>query len=579
MNFIRAFNASIAATVALLGSSYAVASDLPVKAVMPVKPPFELSSWEAQFGVRWWYSSGKVQKDLFGGGSIASMAVSRLIYDNLTGHSGEAFGRVDHTSGAFVKFIAGLGSMGSHGKMNDEDFDPSAMGGTGYSNTLSTLRNGEFSYATADVGYSFVTAPGAKLGAFVGYNHFFTQENAYDCVQQAANQFVNGCGVNTRAITEANHWHSLRVGLSGEAMLSDRLKLSLDAAYLPYVDFRGVDDHVLRDLRIDEIGRSGNGAQIEAVASYAVTDAWSVGLGGRYWTFKTNTADARFQFLPNPPFASTQRTTFTAERYGMFLQSSYKWGDTKPIASSANVAPLPAVNWTGIYVGGDIGAGFGPKHWSDAVGSTTSLVDPGPPDFRLGTPRGQNIAGFGKSTPMAGGLAGLQIGYNRQIGKTVLGVEAEAAFADLKGSSTIFSGLGGGQAEAHTKAVGSVTGRLGYAIDRNLIYIKAGGAWAVTDHRLDTSSISSSFNGPGCCADTVGSTRVGWTVGAGLDYAVTQNWSARLEYDYLDFGTQHVVFPVNAGLGIPAVDIDQAFHLVKMGVNYKFDSAALSARF
>jgi hypothetical protein len=48
----------------------------------------------------------------------------------------------------FVKFNAGLGSMDSHGKMNDEDFDPVAMGGTGYSNTLSTLRDGAFSYAT-----------------------------------------------------------------------------------------------------------------------------------------------------------------------------------------------------------------------------------------------------------------------------------------------------------------------------------------------------------------------------------------------------------------------------------------------
>jgi hypothetical protein len=316
----KTFLSSAATAMLVFGSPLAIAADLPVKAASPLKALSEFSAWETQIGTRWWYSSGRVQKDLFGDGIASSTAVSRLIYDNLTGHSGEVFGRADHTSGLFAKFNAGLGSMGSHGKMNDEDFDPVAMGGTGYSNTLSTLRDGAFSYATVDLGYSFVTAPGAKLGAFVGYNHFFTQENAYDCVQQAANS-MTGCGANTRVITESNHWHALRVGLSGDFMLSDRLKLNVDAAYLPYVSFRGVDDHVLRDLRIDEIGRSGNGAQIESVLSYAVTDAWSVGLGGRYWTFKSNSANARFQFLPAAPSNSIaviesrwRRRNFAASR-------------------------------------------------------------------------------------------------------------------------------------------------------------------------------------------------------------------------------------------------------------------------
>ena len=552
---------STATSVLVLVSSLTFAADLSVKAAAePVIFTREITAWETQVGARWWYSSGRVQKDLFGGGADSSTPVSRLIYDDLTAHSGEVFGRGDHRSGLFVKFNAGLGSIGSHGKMNDEDFDPIAMQGTGYSNTLSTLRDGAISYLTVDLGHNVLTAPGAKLGPFIGYNHFFTQANAYDCVQQAANP-MTGCGADTRAITESNHWRSLRVGLSGEFMLSDRLKLSADVAYLPYVDFRGVDDHVLRNLRIDEIGRSGNGAQVEAVLSYAVTDAWSLGLGGRYWTFKTNTANATFQLLPAPPDASSQRTTFAAERYGMFLQSSYKWGEVKPITAVKTNAQSVAVNWTGVFVGGHLGAGFGPKHWSDSIDSS-------PP----------NVAGFGKSTPMAGGLGGLQAGYNVQINKAVLGIEADIALADLKGSHTIFSGIGGGQAEAHTKAIGTVTGRLGYAIDRTLLYAKLGGAFAVTDHTLNTSSIYFAVNGSGCCGDTVGSTRFGWVVGAGLEYAINSAWSARLEYDYLEFGTQTVRFPVNADLGLPPVAIDQAFHTVKMGVNYKIDWQSLSAR-
>lgn len=562
-----------------LASSLAYAADIPVKPVAPLTALGDISAWDTQFGGRWWYSSGKVQKDLFGGGTASSSVVSRLIYDDLTAHAGELFGRADHTSGLFAKFNAGLGSIGHHGKMNDEDFDPIAMGGTGYSNTLSTLRDGAISYATIDLGFSFVTAPGARLGAFVGYNHFFTQENAYDCAQQAANQFVNGCGAATRAITESNHWRSLRLGLSGEFALSQRLKWGVDAAYLPYVDFRGVDDHVLRNLRIDEIGRSGNGVQIETVVSYAVTDAWSIGLGGRYWSFKTNTADARFQFLPSAPSATTQRTTFTAERYGMFLQSSYQWGNAKPASAAASPAAPGAANWSGFYLGGQIGAGFGPKHWSDSIGSSVSLVDPGPPDFAAGTPRGLNVAGYGKSTPMAGGLGGLQIGYNWQIDPAVLGIEADIALADLKGSHTIYSGIGGGQAAAHTKALGSLAGRLGYAIERTLVYAKAGGAFAVTDHSLNTSGIYYPTQGYDCCADSVGSTRWGWMVGAGVEYALNPAWSARLEYDYLDFGRQIIRFPNNAALGVPEAAIDQAFHTVKMGVNYKIDWQTIVAKF
>jgi opacity protein-like surface antigen len=116
-------------------------------------------------------------------------------------------------------------------------------------------------------------------------------------------------------------------------------------------------------------------------------------------------------------------------------------------------------------------------------------------------------------------------------------------------------------------------------VDRSLLYVRTGGAWAITDHTLNTSSINFNAQGYDCCADTVGSTRFGWMVGASVENAVNPTWSAKLEYVYMDFGAQGVGFPVNTRQGLPVVAIDQAFHTLKMGVNYKIDWRSIFAEF
>ena len=101
-------------------------------------------------------------------------------------------------------------------------------------------------------------------------------------------------------------------------MLTSRLKLTTDAAWLPYTHFSGVDNHWDRPLTFSE-GGSGNGVQLDALLSYDITDRLSLGVGGRYWSFKTT--DAHYS-AGGPSWGMKAN----AETYGLLVQGSYKIG-------------------------------------------------------------------------------------------------------------------------------------------------------------------------------------------------------------------------------------------------------------
>ena len=171
---------------------------------------------------------------------------SRLIWGNLDSLSGETYGRVDHVSGWFVKGFLGAGGI-YNGKLNDEDFPARGGPGNAYSNTLSSS-TGSIGYATIDLGYSFWKSPGAKLGPFVGYSYYTQHVNSFGCAQIAAGAACAGTLPNYLIISEDDSFNSLRVGVSAEYMLTDKLKFVGDAAYLPLVGFSGVDEHNGRAL-------------------------------------------------------------------------------------------------------------------------------------------------------------------------------------------------------------------------------------------------------------------------------------------------------------------------------------------
>src|SRR5262249_15594167 len=226
---------------------------------VPARTPMKPSGWDVEFGGRYWHSTGSFQKDLPAAAASAASLVSRLTYDDVTANTGEFFGRVDTPWNFFVKGFIGGGRI-SGGHMNDEDWGIGAN--AIYSNTLSDLDASSINYATIDGGYSFLKGPGYNVGALLGYNYLYEQMAASTCTQIAspASGICAPPIMGLPVITETDRWNSVRIGLAADVWLTNSLKLSADAAYLPYVKFTGTDNHWLRDLVISE---SGNGRGVQ----------------------------------------------------------------------------------------------------------------------------------------------------------------------------------------------------------------------------------------------------------------------------------------------------------------------------
>jgi hypothetical protein len=291
-----------------------------------------VSPFEVTIGGRYWYSTGRSQKDLLAAPLDGEIPASRLTYTGLTAHSAETFARIAHRSGLFVKGYAGLGAMPG-GKQTDEDFPPLLVP---YSNAESTIRNSKIAYLSADVGYDFVQAPTYRLGVFAGYHYDHEKMNEYGCRQNAtfpvcltAPPPQSDAVLN---ITDDNHWHSVRLGLNGSVRLTDRLSLTGDAAWLPYTRLDATDTHWGRLSTvgatsfagpIGEEGTGRKGYQLEAILDYKVTDAFSVGAGGRYWRMETA---GKMHFDGVTVGGGTAQTLFyTLDRYGGFVQGSYRF--------------------------------------------------------------------------------------------------------------------------------------------------------------------------------------------------------------------------------------------------------------
>jgi outer membrane immunogenic protein len=223
---------------------------------------------------------------------------------------------------------------------------------------------------------------------------------------------------------------------------------------------------------------------------------------------------------------------------------------TWPIYKAPTITPS-YYNWSGFYVGGHIGGGWADKDWTQTF--------PG------------GLAGNSASFRADGLIGGGQIGYNWQSGNWVFGLEADASWSGQSGSG-VQNPLTAWTSTTDINWFGTVTGRVGYAWDRVLVYGKGGVAWANEDH-------SQTFGG--VLVSSTSSTPTGWTIGLGLEYAFGNNWSAKVEYNYLDLGNKNINF-VNATPVQPSnsFDIDQKMHVVKFGVNYRFDwGAPITARY
>lgn len=194
----------------------------------------------------------------------------------------------------------------------------------------------------------------------------------------------------------------------------------------------------------------------------------------------------------------------------------------------AYTAPQVVYNWTGFYIGGHLGGAFA---------GDNSLLG--------------NDARF---------LGGVQGGFDYQFaGNWVLGAEAQYSWLANNNNGVLFPG--GTLVTSNNNQLGSVTGRLGYAWGPALVYAKGGYAWR------DNPDLTVLNAGLPAAFTTTSNRRDGYTVGAGLEYMFTPNWSAKAEYQYYNFGNT----TFNTG---PADVLGARFrndeHTVKAGLNYRF---------
>jgi outer membrane immunogenic protein len=204
--------------------------------------------------------------------------------------------------------------------------------------------------------------------------------------------------------------------------------------------------------------------------------------------------------------------------------------------------PAPVASWTGCYVGGHVGAGWGTKTWSDRAAD----------DFSDNASYGVN--GF---------LGGAQIGCDYQwYGPVVIGAEGSFSWSDIKGSGAL--PFEAEQSVFNTKIdwLTTAAGRIGFTADKALIYVKGGAAWVGEKHTLREIDPEDGF-----AQVTRNSNRVGWLFGAGLEYLIVPGWSAKIEYNYIDFGTKDFVF---TPLADDPAGVKQQLHTIKFGVNYRF---------
>ncbi|CAM5475854.1 Opacity protein antigens OS=Afipia felis OX=1035 GN=NCTC12722_01138 PE=3 SV=1 [Afipia felis] len=234
----------------------------------------------------------------------------------------------------------------------------------------------------------------------------------------------------------------------------------------------------------------------------------------------------------------------------------------------------PAFSWTGFYAG--VNAGYA---WNDSGNfqnvDVNSTVIPG--FSRAGD--GFDFLGNSKSGSFTGGG---QIGYNYQMGNVVLGLEADINYAGVKKSYAAGGDRFGAyhdvlSADGKVEWFGTVRPRLGFLTsDRLMIFVTGGLAYGevktsagINDYDYGTGARLAGING------SKSETRTGYTVGGGVEYALTSSVSLKGEYSYVDLGsTTHrfydndVSYP-GAGLYVIAKD-DVNFHVVRAGLNYKF---------
>jgi outer membrane immunogenic protein len=218
--------------------------------------------------------------------------------------------------------------------------------------------------------------------------------------------------------------------------------------------------------------------------------------------------------------------------------------DMAPAPRAYTKAPAPIVavwNWTGFYIGANAGGLWAHTSVTDVNGFAAGATP--------GTVTSLNRSGF---------LGGGQVGYNWQSGAFVFGLEGDGGWMGFGGQTLLTGTASNTMVGLRSVGYGDITGRIGFAFDRALLYVKGG--YAVTGNAATFSTLAP-------FTATLPSSNSGYTVGGGVEYKITQNWSAKVEYMHFDFG-----HTLNYSLVPPTFLFNQNLRVdsVKFGINYLF---------
>lgn len=253
----------------------------------------------------------------------------------------------------------------------------------------------------------------------------------------------------------------------------------------------------------------------------------------------------------------------------------------------------PVWSWTGFYVGGNAGYSWGRSRSEVSYYSTTTGLPIAPPAGSITS----------ASFDMNGAIAGGQAGYNWQSANWLFGLEGDLQWSGEKGSA-VYSCVGsavvpipgpcipgptflpvGGLAgttltiDQKLQWFGTVRGRVGILATPKVLFYGTGG---LAFGEIKTTGTMTGFSGgPGLPIASVGSTsttRAGWTVGAGVEGKITQNWSAKLEYLYMDLGRFSSGPFTLAPAATIATNVSSRFtdHILRAGINYQFTSPVVA---
>jgi outer membrane immunogenic protein len=225
------------------------------------------------------------------------------------------------------------------------------------------------------------------------------------------------------------------------------------------------------------------------------------------------------------------------------------------LAVKAPPPPLmPVFSWTGFYIGANIGGAWANNNWYDTLFGT----------------------GFNNNNNNSAFIGGGQAGANYQMGSFVIGGEWDFDWAgNNNGTGVIIPGVGNIVVTNNNRWITTVAARFGFAVDHWLFYGKAGGGW-VGNNNLTITNVTTGVSLTCGNFTNCGNNNGGWLVGGGVEYAFTNNWTVKAEYDYLGLGNRTLLVPANAPLlaGDTFFSNNRNIQMVKVGVNYLFNWGA-----